>query len=102
MYGVYSGTLGTAAGFSEIYGALSGNIEEGELVGNIFSSASTFSGVITVVATNGNVTDGAYASSMEGLLLGGATGKGNPFDFASGAWNGYNGMTSNAFSGCAE
>jgi hypothetical protein len=45
MYGVYSGTLGTAAGFSELYGALSGNVEDGEFAGNLFSSASTFSGV---------------------------------------------------------
>jgi hypothetical protein len=54
------------------------------------------------VAFNRNVTEGAYASSVEGLLLGGATGEGKPLDFASAGWNGYNGMTSNAFSGCAE
>jgi RHS repeat-associated protein len=98
IYGAYNGTLGTAAGLSEIYGALSGDVETGELAGNMLSSASTFSGVATVAAT-GNVTDGAYASSMEGLLLGGKTGTGTNSDLASAAWNGYNGMTSNAFSG---
>lgn len=72
-YSAYSGATNIAGGLSQVYGAITGNLEGGQQGADYAASASSVSGLITLAAT-GNAQEGATVSAVEGLALVGATG----------------------------
>ena len=72
-YSAYSGATNIAGGVSQVYGAITGNLEGGQQGADYAASLSSVSGTITLVAT-GNAQEGATVSAVEGLAMVGVTG----------------------------
>jgi|SRR6516164_8399334 RHS repeat-associated protein len=58
-----------AGGISQLAGAATGNLEEGEKGAQAASAAGTISGLVTLAVTKGNVCRAAQAASVEGVAL---------------------------------
>ena len=69
-YAIVNGFVGNiAGGISQVAGAATGNLEEGERGAQAASATGTISGLVTLAVTKGNVCRAAQAANVEGVAL---------------------------------
>ena len=67
-YSVGSGLVANiGGGLSQLAGAATGQVRQGEEAGNMFAAVGTVSGLVTLFSTKGNVEAAAAAAKIEGV-----------------------------------